>query len=156
MRWLGLRRATLAARLGYTTNISKGMRRIDEVCRGDIAHLGPLLAKLPRALNLPEHLVTAAVEETPKQVKQRRPRHVYPRVWISHPDVDFYIHKHLRFIILDKDLSVESMHRQIRAEIARRQSTYPRMGPVDGYVIHFDRKRAERYDLDGNRVMDRG
>src|SRR5919109_724794 len=142
MRWLGLSRAQLAALCGYR-NRAKGTRRIEQICHGDLWRMEPLLAKLPTVLNLQQDVVMAAIEETRKQVEQRRPRRHYPLVWISHPDVDYYIYKHLRFIWLDEDLPVEEMHRQIRAEIARRQSTYPRMGPVDGYVIHFDRKRAE-------------
>ena len=149
MRWLGLNRAQLAAMIGYT-NVSKGCRRLDEMCHGDIAHLGPLLAKLPDVLDLPQDVVTEAIETTKKQVKQSRPRRHYPRAWISHPDVDYFIYKHLRGIWLDKAVPVEDMHRLIQTEIAWRQRTYRSLGPVDGYVIHFSAKHVERYDLDGN------
>jgi hypothetical protein len=46
---LGISSRQLAARLGYL-NLSKGARRIDELCRGDFAGKERLLAKLPGAL----------------------------------------------------------------------------------------------------------
>jgi PAS domain S-box-containing protein len=67
MRELGIRPAHLAARLGYH-NMSKGSRRIDEVCRGDLAHKEQLLANLPKALDLPDDVVAAATDATRRQV----------------------------------------------------------------------------------------
>jgi hypothetical protein len=46
MKELGIRSGALAARLGYP-NLSKGARRIDELCRGDLAGKNWLLARLP-------------------------------------------------------------------------------------------------------------
>jgi hypothetical protein len=69
MKELDIRSGRLAARLGYI-NLSKGARRIDELCGGDLAHKGWLLAKLPSALSLPEDIVKVAIDETRKELER--------------------------------------------------------------------------------------
>jgi hypothetical protein len=59
----------LAVRLGYR-NISKGVRRLDRICHGELMGKDQILAKLPSALNLPEDVVAAAIQETRKQVER--------------------------------------------------------------------------------------
>jgi hypothetical protein len=58
MREMGIRSGRLAARLGYR-NISKCVRRLDEVCRGDYV----------AARCLPDEVV-AAIEETRNEVER--------------------------------------------------------------------------------------
>jgi hypothetical protein len=59
----------VAARLGYR-NLSKGARRLEQVSCGDLADKEALLAKLPRALDLAEEVVGAALEETRSQIER--------------------------------------------------------------------------------------
>jgi hypothetical protein len=68
MTSLGIRSGQVAARLGYR-NIAKGVRRFDEVCRGDLAGKEQLLAKLPGALNFPEDVVAAVIQENPERTR---------------------------------------------------------------------------------------
>jgi hypothetical protein len=69
MKELGIRSGRLAVRLGYR-NISKGVRRLDQVCHGDLVGKEQLLANLPHALGLPEDVVAAAIQETRKQIER--------------------------------------------------------------------------------------
>jgi hypothetical protein len=71
IKCLGLRSGRLAARLGYR-NISKGVRRLDRVCRGDLVGHDQLLANLPGALGLSGDVVAAAIEETRQEVERAR------------------------------------------------------------------------------------
>jgi hypothetical protein len=68
MKELGIRSGRLAARLGYR-NVSKGVRRLDQVCHGDRAGKKELLANLPHALGLSEDVVAMAIDETRKQIE---------------------------------------------------------------------------------------
>ena len=52
---LGLSRSELVLRCGYK-NISKGLRRLDQVYVGEFERAGALLARLPDALDLPLRL----------------------------------------------------------------------------------------------------
>jgi PAS domain S-box-containing protein len=67
LRELGIRSVHFAARLGYR-NMSKGSRRIDQVCRGDLAHKEQLSGNSPKALDLPDDVVAAATDATRSQV----------------------------------------------------------------------------------------
>ena len=60
---LGLSRNALVRRCGYT-NISKGLRRLDELCAGDLRSGQGLLKSLPSALQVSPDDVKQAVEDT--------------------------------------------------------------------------------------------
>ena len=64
---LGLTRSELVVRSGYK-NVSKGLRRIDQVYAGDVIKTGALLTKLPEALELPPETVEEALKATTDQI----------------------------------------------------------------------------------------
>jgi hypothetical protein len=66
-RELGLRRTELVVRCGYK-NISKGLRRLDQVYAGDLERTVSLLRGLPKALDLSPHIVQEAIDETIRQI----------------------------------------------------------------------------------------
>jgi hypothetical protein len=66
-RELGLRRTELVVRCGYK-NISKGLRRLDQVYTGDLEKAVSLLRGLPKALQLSPEIVQRAVDETIRQI----------------------------------------------------------------------------------------
>jgi hypothetical protein len=72
-RELGLRRSELVERCGYK-NISKGIRRLEQVYAGDLEKALSLLRGLPKALDLSSEIVQHALEETIRQIKKREAR----------------------------------------------------------------------------------
>jgi hypothetical protein len=67
LKELGFRRGELARRCGYK-NISKGVRRIDQVCGGDLGSPSAkiLLEAMPAALEVDVDAVRSAIEATIK------------------------------------------------------------------------------------------
>ena len=66
-RELGLRRSEVAARCGYK-NISKGLRRLEQVLAGDFERADALLHGLPEALDLSPAIIEEAVDKTVQQI----------------------------------------------------------------------------------------
>ena len=66
-REFGLTSTELVARCGYK-NISKGLRRLDQVYAGDLDQAVFLLRGLPNALQLSPEIVQQAVDETIRQI----------------------------------------------------------------------------------------
>ena len=69
-RELGLRRSEVAARCGYK-NISKGIRRLEQVLAGDFESAAALLRGLPNALNLSPDVVQDAIDQTVRSDRSR-------------------------------------------------------------------------------------
>jgi transcriptional regulator with XRE-family HTH domain len=151
---LGLRRAQLAALFGYQ-NIGKGCRRLAQISQGDLRRMEPLLNKLPAVLDLPEDLVTAAIDEmrrTEREHKEgeRRPN-FRPFAWIytERNESGFIINfMRSRWVEFDASLPVEEIHRLVQATIERRQKTWT-LSAATGYALHFTPDRSERFDLTG-------
>jgi hypothetical protein len=172
MKDLGIRSGRLAARLGYR-NISKGVRRLDQVCCGDLAGKEQLLANLPGALGLPDSVVAAAIEETRQEVERARqaeleraeaewrrrfrrhalitterrvPSPIFLAVFIG-PEV-------LKRVDFDPALPIDAIHKQVQEVIQRRLDNWDgqiiAFGKATGYVLNWEPDRAERYDLAGN------
>lgn len=70
---LGIRRGELARRCGFR-NISKGLRRIENVCNGDLVSPGAkaVIVSLPAALELEASEVEMAVRETAHIIARAR------------------------------------------------------------------------------------
>ena len=68
-RTLGLTRAELIRRAGFR-NEAKGLRRLDELCAGDLEKTASLIQGLPAALELPPEIIDAAVRETERQIER--------------------------------------------------------------------------------------
>ena len=60
---LDLTRAQVVRRFGYR-NITKGLRRLDQLCQGDFVGAAGLVQALPNALELPVEVVGRAIEAT--------------------------------------------------------------------------------------------
>ena len=70
---LGLRRSELARRCGYK-RVPKGIRRLDELCAGDLQRTKFLLAGLPSALELSSDVVNRALTDTAQRLDERATR----------------------------------------------------------------------------------
>ena len=64
---LGLSRSELVRRCGYK-NISKGLRRLDQVYAGDFDRAAAFLRGLPEALTLPPETIQEAIDATTRQI----------------------------------------------------------------------------------------
>jgi hypothetical protein len=72
-RKLGLSRWELVRRCGYR-NLTKGIRRLDELLAGDLQRTTSLISGLAVALELPPDVVERAVSETHQQLRKRASR----------------------------------------------------------------------------------
>jgi hypothetical protein len=70
---LGLSRSELVRRCGYR-NITKGIRRLDELYEGDLQRTTSLLSGLAIALELSPDVVQRALNETHQQLEERASR----------------------------------------------------------------------------------
>ncbi len=68
-RELGLSRADLARRAGYT-NISKGLRRLEQLCVGEFRSTRAIIQALPSVLHVSPDEVKRAVEDTQRQFRE--------------------------------------------------------------------------------------
>jgi hypothetical protein len=157
LRELGLRPAALAARLGYK-NLSKGCRRIDEICQGDLARKERIVACLPAALELRDDVVEVAVEETRDQIERAREAErrasFRPAARIT---TERKVHGRcaamLQWVYFDSDLPVEDIHRLVQTAIRRRGWTgWIDLGRPTGYVLFLSPDRRESYDVAGNLI----
>jgi len=64
---LGLKRSDLVLRAGFK-NVAKGLRRLDQLCAGELKATASLIAGLPVALELPPEVIADAVRQTAQQV----------------------------------------------------------------------------------------
>ena len=66
---LGLRPVELVRRCGYQ-NVSKGLRRLEQLRAGDFARTAGLVRALPTALEVPVDAVREAVEKTQRYLHE--------------------------------------------------------------------------------------
>jgi hypothetical protein len=176
MRELGLSRADLAARLGYL-NFAKGMRRIDEVCQGQLDRHSELLARLPYALKIDSKVVYEAETKTRAQMAEaaRQAAVAQEQEWRakfkphaivlterSRPSqitiCDLVEGESFKFIQLDATKPRWTfIHQALRVLNKRlherRTKIIPFFGAPTGIAINFDPDRAVRYDLEGHALQ---
>ena len=68
---LKLRRSELVRRTGFK-NVAKGLRRLDQLCAGELKSTASLIAGLPAALELPPEVVADAIRQTERQIAEAR------------------------------------------------------------------------------------
>ena len=66
---LKLRRSDLVRRAGYK-NVTKGLRRLDELCAGELKAAASLMPGLAAALELPPELVAEAIRQSERQIAE--------------------------------------------------------------------------------------
>ena len=66
---LKLRRSDLVRRAGFK-NVAKGLRRLDELCSGELKATRALIAGLPAALELPPEVIADAIRQTEQQIAE--------------------------------------------------------------------------------------
>ena len=164
---LGLSQPELTRRYGYK-NISKGLRRLDQLYWGDFKSSAGLIAKLPAPLDVPVDVIKKTVEETQRFLheseeaawraafrphaviltERERPQPLFVAALIG---VDVLLR-------IDFDLTADPMTFQnqaldgLRDKLARWHGCLPAFGRAIGLIINYSPDRAIRFDLEGNAV----
>ena len=165
---LGLCPVELVRRCGYK-NVSKGLRRLEQLRTGDLTRSAGLIRMLPPALDVPVDVVKAAVEETQRYLRdsaeaawraafkphaviitdQERPSPLFVAAIIG---VDLLLR-------VDFDLTaspVTFVKQSLDGVRQRRQrwrgNSLPAFGKMVGFIVNFTPDFAVRYDLEGNAV----
>jgi hypothetical protein len=163
---LRIRRGELARRCGYR-NISKGVRRIDQVCGGDVGSPSAkiVLEALPAALEV--DAVKAAVEATIKALEQedaereaawraafkpsayllgteRRPSQIFIFGITGGPE---------RWLRIPLDLTRPPVTFAAQAlAVVEKTPEVPFFGPTTGFIINYTPDHAVRFNLNGAAV----
>ena len=165
-RALGLSRSELARRAGFK-NVAKGIRRLDELCGGELQKTEWLMKGLPSALELAPRRVADALRETEKQLAEIKRRADAERRASFHPSAyllgtetrptQITIYgltggpERWRRIPLDLSQPAVTFVQQALI-VVRKTPVVPFYGPTIGFVVNYSPDRAVRFDLAGNPV----
>jgi hypothetical protein len=159
---LGLARTELLRRMGYKS-ISKGIRRLEAIKRGDLSDAQFFHAPLAQALEVEPEVVEDAFQATRKQVAAEhdaayraafRPH----LVWITHYRVPHPIHVAALFGGVEKKHAFfepgsdpETFLAQAKAMLVD-PPLVPGFGAIEGFVINYSPDEAVRFDLQGREL----
>ena len=163
---LGINRGDLARLCGYA-NVSKGMRRLDALCAGDLhsASGNAIVTALPSALNLDAAVIQKAIAETDAIIQEaaRNAREAYiaslvPSAWLlcehSVPTqiVLFGITgSYERWTRIKLDTNKPPLTYPSQAmTVFRNTPTVPFLGTCEGFVVNYAAERAILFDVKGN------
>lgn len=167
-------RCALARRCGYK-NVTKGLRRIEELCHGHL-ELPDLIQALPSALELPPRVISVVIENTRQALALER-KAAYAAAnaaWraafvphavvliehnVPHPifvAAAFGVERLLR-IELDTNQSDDTFALQAKSGLADKLASFratsiPAFGRPTGFVVNLTPDRAIVHDLDGKPV----
>jgi hypothetical protein len=166
---LGLRPADLVRRCGYQ-NVSKGLRRLEQLSTGDLKRSVGLVRTLPAALEVPANVVREAVEQTERYLHESAEAawratfkpHAIIIAERSCPE-PLFVAAFIGVDVLlrvDFDLTaapvtfVKQSLDGLRQKLARwrRSGELPAFGRPVGIIVNYSPDRAIRFDLEGNPV----
>jgi hypothetical protein len=165
---LGLNHKKLIRRCGYK-NISKGLRRLEQLFAGDFKRGAGLIAMLPAALEVPVDVIKQVVAETQRYLREseeaawraafrphaiilterQRPQPLFVAAVIG-------VEVLLR---VDFDLTAgpATFLRQaldgLRQRLARWHGYLPAYGRATGLIVNYSPDRAIEFDLTGNPIQ---
>jgi hypothetical protein len=164
---LGLSRGEFAKRLGYK-NIAKGIRRIDDLCEGNIEGTKQFMEVLPQALETSAEIVTLALDQMVREIElaEQQKAEARDKIWRENfrphaiiltqrtvPSPIFVaaiigVEKLLR-IDLDAAQGPVSFVRQV---LDRLPEWVPAFGKPIGFVINYSPDKAVRFDSNGQPI----
>ena len=164
---LGLKPAELVRRCGYQ-NVSKGLRRLEQLRAGDFARTSGLVRALPTALEVPVDAVEKPSRRpsgistspprplggrrlgpTPSSLpKERRPEPIFVAAFIG---VDVLLRVDFDLTAAPVTFVKQSLD-GLRHKLARWRGSLPAFGRPVGFIINYSPDRAVRFDLEGNPV----
>ena len=167
---LKLRRSDLVRRAGFK-NVAKGLRRLDELCSGELKTTASLISSLPVALELPPEVIDAAIGQTEQQIVEARQiaKEQVEANWrakfepcayfVGSTDRPSSISMYGlsggadRWLRIPLDLSQPPVTYAAQAlEVVRRTPFVQFFGATTGFVVNYDPDHAIHFDLDGNPV----
>jgi hypothetical protein len=166
-RELGLRPVELVRRCGYK-NVSKGLRRLEQLCKGNFKSSVGLIPALPVALEAPVGVVKEAIEKSERYLDefaeaawraQFRP-HAIIITERSRPE-PLFVAAFIGVDVLlrvDFDLTaapftfVKQSLDGLRHKLARWRGSLPAFGRPVGFIVNYSPDCAVRFDLEGNPV----
>jgi hypothetical protein len=169
-RALGLSRVDVVQRAGFR-NIPKGLRRLDELCFGELYTTRSLIKGLPTALEVAPEVVADAVQKTKQQVDDNnrkfeeeqdakwratfkacawllgtytKPSQIVAYGFSGGPD---------RWLKIPLDTSLPAVTFAKQAlKVVRVTPLCPFHGKTVGYVVNYTPGHAVQFDLEGNPV----
>lgn len=167
MKELGLTRTEVVRRATHIRNVSKGLRRLDDLLAGNFSRTAGLLEALPTALEVRADVVAKAVEDTKRHFLEAeeaayRASFVPHAIIVTERSIPWPVHIAAvlgieRLLRVDFDpLSdpatfVEQGLRGLR-EKTERDGTVPTFGNAVGLVVNYSPDCAEQFDLNGQSV----
>jgi hypothetical protein len=167
MTELGLSRGEFAKRLGYK-NIAKGIRRIDDLCEGNIEGTKQFIEVLPQALETSAEIVTLAPDQTVREIElaEQQKAEARDKIWRENfrphaiiltertvPSPIFVAaiigNEKLLRIDLDATQGPVSFVRQV---LDRLPEGVPAFGKPIGFVINYSPDQAIRFDSNGQPI----
>ena len=167
---LALTRSDLVRRAGFK-NVAKGLRRLDELCAGDLKSTASLIAGLPAALEVPPEAVTEAIRRTEQQIAEAKQlaEQEEEAAWRAKfqpcayllgtsdrpSSITFYgiTGGADRWLTIPLDLSWPPVTYAAQSlEIVRKTPEVKFFGPTTGFIVNYDPDTAVRFDVDGNPV----
>jgi hypothetical protein len=176
---LGLSRLDVVRRASYK-NIAKGLRRLDELLKGEIGKTRDLIRALPAALDVPREVVEQAIEQTRRRIAEAQEAtwHARETAWraafkphaiilteriVPQPIYVASIVGVERLLRMDFNIALPpvSYAAQALAGIRRRLSEFriesgsipdalPAFGRPIGVIVNYTPDNAIRFDLHGN------
>jgi hypothetical protein len=166
-RELGLSSPELVRHCGYQ-NVSKGLRRLEQLYKGNFKSSVALVRSLPAALKLPVEVVEEAIEQSKRSLhefaeaawrsefsphaiiitERSRPEPIFVAAFIG---VDVLLR-------IDFDLTADPLTfvKQsldgLRKKLARWHGSLPAFGRPVGFIVNYSPDCAVRFDLEGNPV----
>jgi hypothetical protein len=164
---LGLRPVELVRRCGYK-NVSKGLRRLEQLRAGNFKSSFGLVVTLPAALEVPVEVVKDTVEKTERYLhdsaeaawraafrphaiivtERSRPEPLFVAAFIG---VDVLLR-------IDFDLTaapvtfIKQSLDGLRQKLARWRGSLPAFGRPVGFIVNYSPDRAVRFGLQGNPI----
>ena len=169
-RELRLGRAELVRRCGYK-NVSKGLRRLEQVYAGNLEKAQSLVCALPGALELPPDVVRGALDKSARQLAEAAAGAAAEAeaAW----RVAFKPHAYLlgthtrpsqllffaitggaeRWLKIPLDLSQPPLsYAALALAVVRRTPVVRYFGATTGFIVNYTPDHAVRFDLEGKPV----
>jgi hypothetical protein len=164
---LGLTPVDLVRRCGYQ-NVSKSLRRLEQLCAGDFTRSMGLVRMLPAALEVPIELFKEAIEASQRYLQEtaeaawraafrphaiiiterRRPEPLFVAAFIG---VDVLLRVDFDLTAAPITLVTQSLD-GLRQRLARWHGSLPAFGRPVGIIVNYSPDRAVRFDLQGNPI----
>jgi hypothetical protein len=164
---LGLSSLELVRRCGYQ-NVSKGLRRLEQLRAGDLTKTVGLIRALPVALEAPVEVVEEAIEQSKRYLhdsaeaawraafrphaiiitERSRPQPIFVAAFIG---VDVLLRIDLDLTAAPVTFIKQSLD-GLRRKLARWRGSLPAFGRPVGFIVNYSPDCAVRFDLEGNPV----